>query len=110
MDLDLFLKLSAPGKHSWVYLNKEVSASRVHAGAITQQKGDTDESESVRRAHRSGSFEFLHNLIRRPRRFAEKSFVWIQWHGKTRPAPRFNGTSYLQSTQPGASELVDGRP
>ncbi len=48
MDLDLFLRLSRPGRKSWSYINTEVSAYRLHDGAITANKGGLDESDVVR--------------------------------------------------------------
>jgi glycosyltransferase involved in cell wall biosynthesis len=47
MDLDLFIRLSALGRPS--YIPRELSCYRLHEDSITVSKGGTDEAEAVRR-------------------------------------------------------------
>ncbi|WP_307212019.1 glycosyltransferase [Microbacterium testaceum] len=99
MDLDMFLRLSTAGRSSWCYVNREVSAYRVHGGAITANKEGVDESAAVRARYLSSRSAPWLRLFRRPRLFVEKAVVWIQWRACKPTVPRVNGVPY---TQPGA--------
>jgi glycosyltransferase involved in cell wall biosynthesis len=79
MDLDLFLRLARGGRKSWAYVPKEVSAYRVHAGSITNNKGHEDESEKVREAYRSPRLNQLMGKVAGARRLAERLFFKGQW-------------------------------
>ena len=79
MDLDLFLRLSAVGWHSWRYIPKELSAYRVHTGSITSRKGSNDESEAVRRRYQSKPLRRAARLTRVPRRLLERLWDKILW-------------------------------
>lgn len=85
MDLDLFLRLAAPGTSSWVYVRREVSAYRIHDEAITQTKGASDESEIVRDRYRGQRGQKWARRLAPLRRAIEKAYVWMLWHS---PTPR----------------------
>ena len=93
MDLDLFLRLAAPGRHRWVYLRREVSAYRLHPGAITSNKGIADEGDIVRDAYGRSR---RHRVLRRfALRYLERVFVWFQWHTPSPAVPLLGDESYL---------------
>lgn len=79
MDLDLFLRLSSSGRHSWAYVAQELSAYRIHGGAITQTKGAADESEMVRSRHRSAVTSKLLPYVAPLRIQLERVYVGVQW-------------------------------
>lgn len=106
MDLDLFLRLSKPGRASWSYINTEVSAYRLHDGAITANKGERDESDVVRARYVSPLAGRFALRTRSVRLFAERALVWLQWRFCKPRIPLVNGVPY---TQPGAY-LPGSRP
>jgi GT2 family glycosyltransferase len=79
MDLELFLRLSAPGRKAWVYVAREVSASRAHEGSITHNKRSMDESEAARSRFRSPVANSIMRRVTRPRRLLERVYVKLQW-------------------------------
>ena len=79
MDLDLFLKLSYR-QTTWIYLKRELSAYRLHGGAITSNKGSLDESDSVRDRYRSHRIAKIARFTGTPRSFLEKLVIWFPWH------------------------------
>lgn len=91
MDLKLFLELCRLGKP--VYLNREVSAYRIHANSITLTKGVTDESEKIRRAFQGGNATRTYALWRPLVKEIDK---WIDRLFRLAPCRR--------------AELVDGVP
>lgn len=100
MDLELFLYLSRPGRKSWSYVNQELSAYRLHPGAITSQKGVRDESDAVRNEYQPAIWKKMAPAWVPIRKFAEKALVWVQWRVSKPPVPLLNGREYIE---PGAA-------
>lgn len=103
MDLDLFLRLSRPGRKSWSYINTEVSAYRLHDGAITANKGGLDESDVVRARYTGALARRIAGRTRSARLLGERALVWLQWRLCKPAVPLVNGVPY---TQPGAYLLA----
>lgn len=91
MDLDLFLRLSCGPRSRWAYVPVEVSAYRLHGGAITHNKGAADESEAVKERYRSRSWSQIAHRTATIRNFVERLLIWLQWHAPVRERTRSSG-------------------
>ncbi|WP_159405081.1 glycosyltransferase [Gordonia sp. YY1] len=95
MDLDFYLRLSTAEGWTWSYVPIEVSAYRIHGGAITQEKGVRDESEVVRDRYRSLRSASVARRLYGVRNFVERALTWVQWHVPNRKSVTDSGAYCL---------------
>ena len=96
MDLELFLRLSSTGRGVPVYVNREVSAYRLHGESITAQKGSDAEGAMVRTAFRSSVVNGVAGRLSPVLHSFEKAYLYTLWHCSWVPrVPTVDGVEYL---------------
>lgn len=108
MDQDLFLKLAATGRPS--YLATELGAWRIHAASISSQKGSRDESKQVMRRYRPRLPALVDAVVTLAVKFTDRILLSAHCRVPGPPPPKFKGHFYTKlkpASSPVNRETID---